>query len=351
MRKLSIIGSFTGALLALSSGSLHAQAVAPRSERVVHVFAPNDNNLQWLNFWVAKGAHYFADEGLDVQVMAGGTGDEEGGRRVTEALIDGSADVAVQPRPLFLLAVGEQHPVVAFANLLTNDPINLVVNGDIAAARGLTAQSPLANRLKGMRGLKIGVAPGPITRLRVLAAAAGLDPATDITIMTVPGPVQNQFFGEHRVDALYAHTPYVETALTEQGAVLIVNQSKGEIPELAHRQIHMLVTTRQFRDANPDVLLRMTRAIYRAQRLIHTDRQATLASIRASGVRLRAPDALELIVELYEPAVPLTPAVSTEGALAELKFFPGRRVPPDLSGVDMTPYVDNTFAAKAQAGP
>jgi len=349
MRNLSIIGLFIGALLALSSTSLHAQVVAPSPERAVRVLAPNDNNLQWLNFWVAQGAHYFADEDLQVQVTPGGSGDEEGGRRVTEALIDGSADVVIQPRPLFLLAVGEQQPVVAFANLLRNDPINLVVQGDIAAARGLSAQSPLPDRLKALRGLKVGVAPGPIPRLRVLATAAGLDPATDITIMTVPGQVQNQFFAERTVDALYAHTPYLETALTQQGAVLVVNQSYGEIPKLADRQIHMLVTTQQFRDAQPDVLLRMTRAIYRAQRLIHADRQATLDAIRASGVRLRAPDALGVIVELYEPAVPLTPAVSVEGALAELAFFPGRRVPPDLSGVDMTPYVDNAFAAQLQS--
>jgi hypothetical protein len=46
-------------------------------------------------------------------------------------------------------------------------------------------------------------------------------------------------------------------------------------------------------------------------------------------VRLRAPEALALIVELYEPAVPLTPAVSADGALQELAFFPGRRAPPD----------------------
>src|SRR5262245_54675315 len=351
MRNLSIIGLCTGALLALFSSTVHAQVVAPSSERAVRVFAPNDNNLQWLNFWVAQGAHYFSDEGLQVQVAPGGTGDEEGGRFVTQALIDGSADVAVQPRPLFLLAVGEQHPVVAFANLLRNDPINLVVNGDIAVARGLSAQSPLAERLEGLRGLKIGVAPGPISRLRVLAAAAGLDPDTDIAIITVPGETQNQFFGERTVDALYAHTPYLETALTDQHAVMMVNQSIGEIPALAHRQIHMLVTTRQFRDAQPEVLLRMTRAIYRAQRLIHADRQATLDAIRASSVRLRAPDALERIVELYEPAVPPKPAVSIEGALAELAFFPGRRVPPDLSGVDMTPYVDNGFARQVQTAP
>jgi ABC-type nitrate/sulfonate/bicarbonate transport system substrate-binding protein len=132
--------------------------------------------------------------------------------------------------------------------------------------------------------------------------------------------------------------------------VLLVNQSDGEIPALADRQIHMLVTTRQFRDENPGVLVRMTRAVYRAQHLIHVDRLATLAAIRASGVRLRAPTALELIVELYTPAVPDTPAVSVEGALAELKFFPGRRAPPDLRGVDMSIYVDNRFAAQVASG-
>src|SRR5262249_28674452 len=155
-------------------------------------------------------------------------------------------------------------PVVAFANLLRNDPINLVVHRDIVAAHGLSSESPLEDRLNALRGLKIGVAPGPITRLRVLAAAAGLNPASAITIITVPGEAQNQFFAERKVDALYAHTPYLETALTHQDGVLMVNQSAGEIPALADRQIHMLVTTRQFRDAQPDVLLRMTRAIYRA---------------------------------------------------------------------------------------
>jgi predicted amidohydrolase YtcJ/ABC-type nitrate/sulfonate/bicarbonate transport system substrate-binding protein len=319
------------------------------AERAVRVLAPNDNNLQWLTFWVAEGAGYFADESLQVEVTPGGTGDEEGGRRVTQALIDGSADVVIQPRPLFLLAVGEQLPVVAFANLLRNDPINLVVQREIAKAHGLSPESPLADRLEALRGLKIGVAPGPVPRLRVLAAAAGLNPDRDIEIVIVPGETQNESFGNRSVDALYAHTPYLETALSEQDGVLVVNQSAGEVPALADRQIHMLVTTRQFRDANPDVLLRMTRAVYRAQRLIHSDSEATLTAIRASSVRLRAPEALALIVELYAPAVPETPAVSVEGALAEMAFFPGRRAPPDLSGVDMATYVDNSFAAQVQA--
>jgi NitT/TauT family transport system substrate-binding protein len=351
MRNRSLVGACVGALCVSLWPTLGSAQVAPSSELAVRVLVPNDNNLQWLNFWVAQGAGYFADEGLDVQVTSGGTGDEEGGRRVTQALIDGSADVVIQPRPLFLLAVGEQQPVVAFANLLRNDPINLVVHRDIAEARGLSAESTLADRLAGLRGLKVGVAPGPVSRLRVLAAVAGLDPDTDIEIVTVPGEAQNETFAQRSVDALYAHTPYLETALTEQDAVLIVNQSAGEIPALADRQIHMLVTTRPFRDASRDVLLRMTRAVYRAQQLIHADRQATLDAIRASSVRLRAPSALELIIELYAPAVPETPAVSVEGALAELAFFPGRRAPPDLSGVDMTLYVDNSFAARVQAEP
>lgn len=48
------------------------------------------------------------------------------------------------------------------------------------------------------------------------------------------------------MDAIYAHTPYLGTAVVEQDGVLIVNQSAGEVPELADRQIHMLVTTREY---------------------------------------------------------------------------------------------------------
>jgi hypothetical protein len=93
----------------------------------------------------------------------------------------------------------------------------------------------------------------------------------------------------------------------------------------------------------------MTRAIHRAQRLLHGDQAAAVAAIRSSGVRLQAPDALELIVRIYAPAMPATPEVSAAGALRELELFPGRRTLPDLGGISLEDYIDNSFARRVAA--
>ena len=90
-------------------------------------------------FWVAEGAGLFRREGLDVKVVTGN------GRM----LLQGQADVAIMPRPMFLTFVGEGAEVVAFANLLANDPINLVVSRAVAEARGVTREMPLAERVPG----------------------------------------------------------------------------------------------------------------------------------------------------------------------------------------------------------
>jgi NitT/TauT family transport system substrate-binding protein len=349
LRHLRAIAAFAMALALLSPIRGFAQNQTSTPTTSIDVFVPNGQNLQWMNFWVALGAGFFADERLDVNTMLAAQSDEENAPGAQRALFDGSADIAVLPRPQFLMAVARGRPVLAFANLLGNDPINLVVQRRIAEERGLSEKLSLADRLNGLRGLRVGVAPGPPVRLKVLLATVGLNADSDIEMVLVPGPAQNDFFGHQRVDAIYAHTPYLETALVEQGGVLLVNQSAGEVAELANRQIHMLVTTQAYAAANPDVLLRVVRAIHRAQQMIHSDRDGTLAAIRRSGVELRAPGALETLVDIYEPAIPTTPEVSAEGAMRELALYPSRREPLDLGNVDFTPFVDNTFVERVIA--
>ena len=64
---------------------------------------------------------------------------------------------------------------------------------------------------------------------------------------------------------------------------------------------------------------------------------------------LRQFGALETLVDIYEPAIPTTPAVSAEGALRELALYPSRREPLDLTGVDFRPFVDNSFVERVMA--
>ncbi len=317
-----------------------SQDSSPASATTVRVSLSRGDNLQWMNFWVALGAGFFAEEGLEVELVIGGR---------ARSFLQGEADVAVMPRPTYLSLVGQERPILAFANLLRHDPINLVVRREVAEELGLSARMSLAERLNRLRGLRVGVAHGPPPRLRVLLESVGLDADSDIEMVMVSGGEQNQAFEEGRVDALYAHTPYLEKALVDQDAVIVVNQSSGQVPGLANRQIHMMVTTQSYAGANPEVLSAMATAVYRAQQLIHRDRAATIDAIHASAVELQAPQALDTIVGIYEPAIPETPAVSIDGAMRELALFPGHRRAPDLSGVDMTLHVDNRFAEEAVA--
>ncbi len=312
----------------------------PFSPTVVRAVIPNGDNLQWMNFWIAQGSGLFSEEDLEVDIVVS---------RGSRLLLQDMADVGVMPAPTFLDLIGRGQPILVVASLWLNDPINLVVQSEVAQSRGLSVDQPLAERLNGLRGLRVGVAAGPPSRLRALFASAGLDADSDIEMVIIPGPGQNAAFEAKQVDALYAHTPYLETALVDQGAVLIVHQSSGEVPELANVLYHALVTTPAYANANAEVLVRLTRALYRAQQLIHADREAAVTAIRDSGIELRAPQGLATIVDLYEPAIPQTPVVSIEAMLRRLALFPASRTPPDLSGVDLTTHVANQFALEAIA--
>lgn len=328
-----------------AAGSAATGAGASPASATVTVALPNVHSLQWLSFWVAVGADHFHDEGLDVEVVSPPHPFD-----TPSYLTEGEADVAVLPPPLYLTAMAEGHPVVVFANLLRNDPVNLVVRPEVAEQRGLTADMSLAERLEAMQGLKVGVAPGPPTRLRILFGSVGLDADRDIEMVIVHGGEQNAAFGEGRIDALYAHTPYLERALVDQGAVTIVDQIGGEVPELSGFVRHALVTTEDYARANPHVLVALTRGVHRAQRLVHTDLPAAGEAVRRSGVEVAAPGHLDTMLRVYQPAIPETPEVSVEGVRRNLELLPATFAVPDLSDEDLAAHVDTSFAREAVLG-
>ncbi len=129
--------------------------------------------------------------------------------------------------------------------------------------------------------MKVGIAPGPPVRLRVLFDSVGMDGDSDIEMVIIHGAEQNQAFGDGTVDALYAHTPYLEEALVNQEAFILVNQSMGEVPELTNRQSHSLITTRSYAEEHRDKLTAITRAVHRALQLMHTDENAVVEALLA----------------------------------------------------------------------
>ena len=87
----------------------------------VRVAVPTRENLQFMNFWVAKGAGLFEDEGLNIPVvvppMPGA---------VAQFVLMGRADVAVVPSPIFFYFIAREQPLVTFANLFQNDEVTSI---------------------------------------------------------------------------------------------------------------------------------------------------------------------------------------------------------------------------------
>ena len=300
----------------------------------VTVVAPDHENLQFAAFWVAIHGGFFAKEGLEIEVIS------PDGPAATGNffLAHGEADAAVMPPPIFLGLVAQKAPVVLGANLLKNDPINLVVRRSEAEARHVDGEMPLHDRLVALRGIKLGVAPHPPSRLRALYRAQGMDANTDLSLEIIRGKDQNTAFREHKVDALYAHTPYFERAVAHDDVVVIVNQSKGEVPELANRQIHGLVFRRGFLELKRPVAEQMVRAIAAAEKSFHESQATTVATL-AKAFPDRDPKELEVFVRYYEPAIPDTPAVTAIDAPRWLALMPDNTPPPNLEGIDLSAYV------------
>lgn len=311
----------------------------------VRIGIPERDNLQYLSFWVAQGAGLFQAEGLAVETVIADVPNQSG-----LMLMRGRVDVALLQPPVYLGLIAERQPFVLFASLLANEPINLIVRADIAAKLQLDPRAPLADRLKAIKGLRIGVAPEPPRRLRVLFAYAGMNADQDVHIVLRRGEDQIEALTSGAVDALYTHTPFLEDALVRLGAVMLVNQSSGEIPPLANGQIHSLGATRAYVEAHADVILKVTRAIARAQQLLHRDTAAAVAALRAAGLPAPTPQHLQTIVELYRPAVPDTPAVSAAAVERNATLYPARPTMPDFTTVRAADYVATSFAEQAVAG-
>ena len=299
----------------------------------VRVLVPDSDNLQYLAFWVARGAGYFDDEGVSVDLLV-----PDVPAQAIARMIAGEAPVAVLPPPVYLQLVADRFPVELVANLLQNDPIDLVVRRSVFEQRHMDPRAALHDRLASLQGLRVGVAPGPPARMRALFASVGLDADRDVTIVIRRGQDQNAAFAADQCDALYAHTPYLERAIDNQDAVMLVNQSAGEVPQLAMRQIHALVVRDDFLVAQQPVVAAMVRAIARAEVLVHADLGATEEAVMRAIPSMDRRH-LHTLLGLYQPAVPALPLVSVEGLAPALALFPASKTAPSLEGVPLADFI------------
>jgi ABC-type nitrate/sulfonate/bicarbonate transport system substrate-binding protein len=313
------------------------------------VLVPEKDNLQYLAFWVAKASGAFDRQGIDLELLVAPPASKGGGTPPVDGMLaNGEADAAVLTPTVYLRMIGAKTPVVLVANLFKNEPYGLVVRREVAETRQLSPSAPLRDRMAGLKGATIGYPPAAFSRLRALLASQGLDLEKDVRPRVLLARDQNDAFKDKTLDAAFLATPHLEKAATSGDGVVIVNLARGEAPELAMRQTHVLGVARRTYEARRDAILGAVRAIAEAEKLIHSAQgQVVDALVRELPGRDRRE--LETIVALYEPATPATAEVHAEDIAPALALVPEGGPKPDLTGVDLAPFVASDLAAAAAA--
>ena len=259
----------------------------------------------------------------------------ESGSEVMRAVRLGQADLAVVPMLQVVRSLNSPRPLVAIGAVSGRTQLNVVVSGDIALRQGLTAASSLEDRLQGLKGLRLGHPPGPlgINTAKAVVEAAGLSPEQDVELVPVPGEEQVSALAGGDIDAFVGHHPYLEQAIVEEGAVLLLHLSGGELPSLGTFPMQVLAIPAG--ETPSEGVLAVLAALGEAYKAIHEDPTVAERALESAFRDLTGP-LLEQGLRVYLPTVPTTPVITQEAYDTALKAF-------GLSAVAFDQVVDNSF--------
>lgn len=183
----------------------------------------------------------------------------------------------------------------------------------------------------GLKGLRIGAAPGVDVGLRQLLVAAGIDAeASDIRIGPLPGGVPpGTSFGvaaakamiDGEIDGFWANGMGAEVAVTTGIAKILLDVRRGDGPKSAFNFTQpALVTTDRLIAEQPDVAATAVRAIAKVHRALKAD--VSLAT--RVGTKLFPEKEAGLIATLIERDLPFYGTTISEDSVTGMNGFADR---------------------------
>lgn len=265
------------ACLAALVASVAAGPAAGQSNRVV--ISQGTDSLIFLAGYVAKAKGYFAEEGLagDIRIFRGGV-------QALAAVISKDADIYLGPPSTAMKAIKAGQDVTVFGNIMDQIPTNIVIQGSVAQAKGITAASPITDKIKALKGLTIGVnaaGSAPEQVLQFTLRTAGLDPQRDVKIVPVGSTAALiGSFEQKRIDGFAFSSPASDVAVEHFGGLMVVNYAKGEYEPLRGFLYLGLIARADWLNENPDRAAHAVRAFAKALRLIHDKPDEARSAVR-----------------------------------------------------------------------
>jgi NitT/TauT family transport system substrate-binding protein len=250
---------------------------AGRASAETLVVAEGAHVIGYLAVYIAKEDGYFTSEGLDVDIVP-----TRGSAQAVAAIIGRSADVALATVSDIANAVSQGRDMKLIA-AITNEPqMMLTVSTDLAKKNGISPASPLDQRLKALKGGTFAIsAPGSMTDdvMRTLLEMANLSPDRDAQILALGGAGSEMLgaLARKSIDGFVLSPPAGNQAEADGKGIILVNLMTGEIPKYRGMMFQGIVSTPVQIGGKRDALVRFTKALARAQKLMAADRDKALA--------------------------------------------------------------------------
>ncbi len=220
--------------------------------------------LTFSGAFIAEDAGFYRKEGLKVshRFLVGVAS--------PNAVIAGSADFTIGTGPVFLRAAAQGQRMLAIANLLDKPLVELVLRKDVAETAKITADMPLAERAKALRGRTIGIqGVGSIVHAweRLVVGRGGLDVEKDVRIAPMDPPAMLPALENKAIDGFATSLPFTTQAVVKGSAVMLASAAT-DAPDLLPFTYGLLYTKPDTCAQNREKCMRIVRALAAANRFI-----------------------------------------------------------------------------------
>jgi NitT/TauT family transport system substrate-binding protein len=285
----------------------------------------------WSPVYVARGQGLFEQEGLDVDVVI-----TSGGTQAAAAVLGGSAQFGVTNMASVMQAADKGQDLVALTALMNQYASNVVISNAWAAKFGISADSPVDQKLAAFKGARIGItSPGSGTDqlARYLLRQSGLTPDTDAEIVPLgQSDAALAALRNNQVDIFCFSSPSSDTAISQGYGQLLLNLSAGELKQLDGYLYTVSLAKASYLRDNPAVAVRFVRALVRANELLKDNKEASKAAMKPYFEQFD-PNVYDSAFDANYPAMAKDPLITpqqiegvrafmkeTEGAPAQVAF-------------------------------
>src|SRR6266550_2192313 len=296
MKRFMIILAST--LFYLECSSLPVQAQAPKKVKItIPVIAHSMTPV-----FLAQNKGFFADEKLEVDITSTG-----GGGPDIRALIAGDVEFSFITGDNVILAQQEGKKLIMVMSGLNKLFINWAMHKDVAKSKGVTESMPLADKIKALKGLTVGVTnPGALTAhlAAFVIRKAGYNPQQDVNIVPIgSGPTWLAALENRKVDVALTAPPVPDTAISRGYAILLINNAKGEDPSIPEFLMENLIARPETVAKDGDTIRRMVRALTRANQWAGQNKAEQVADTLKPSMATIQPDLLLAGVQSVLPAL------------------------------------------------